>query len=136
MILQSDVKGLTEGMSSILPDVDKRALLEDDIMGQYLVDSLQRGLKGGVDGWVDDDLELLRPWGFALEEVRVPILIYQGSEDKMVPFSHGEWLANHLPQDKVRPHLLQGEGHISIFLGRMDEMLDGLLAEVSDERAG
>lgn len=120
-------------MSSILPDVDKKAMIENDVMGQYLVDSLQRGLRDGADGWIDDDLELLRPWGFKVKEVRVPVHIYQGSEDKMVPFSHGKWLVSHLPEDKVRPHLLQGEGHISIFLGRMDEMLDGLLVEVSDE---
>lgn len=131
-MMKSDAKGLTEGMSTILPDVDKNAMLENDILGQYLVDMFHYGLKYGVDGWVDDDLELTRPWGFELSEVKVPIHIYQGSVDKMVPFGHGKWLASHLPQDKVKPHLLEGEGHISIFLGLMDEMLDELIAGASE----
>lgn len=126
-MLQADAKGLTEVMSTILPDVDKKAMLENEAMGQFLVDTFQEAFKIGVDGWVDDDLELLQPWGFDISEVKVPVHIWQGREDMMVPFSHGEWYASHLPHDRVRPHLLEGEGHISIYIGHMDEMLDTLV---------
>ncbi|KAF3768084.1 hypothetical protein M406DRAFT_70182 [Cryphonectria parasitica EP155] len=126
---QSDAKGLTEELSSILPEVDKKALLENDSLAQYLVDQFQHGLGNGVDGWIDDDLELMQPWGFQLHEVRVPIHVYQGDLDKMVPPSHGEWFATHLPEKYVKPHLLEGEGHISLYLKYMDEILDLVLTE-------
>lgn len=132
-MLQADAKGLTEGMATILSEVDKKAMLQDKVLGQWLVDLLQHGLRDSADGWVDDDLEMLRPWGFELGQVKVPVLVYQGKEDMMVPFSHGEWLVKHLPKDKVRPRLLEKEGHISVFLGRMDEMLDGLVAAASTD---
>jgi len=45
----------------------------------------------------------------------------------MVPFAHGEWLAKHLPQQHLRKYLLQGEGHISIFLGNVEKMVGELL---------
>ena len=127
-LLKADAAGLTEAMSSTLPDVDKKTLLENSEIGQNLVDTFQEALIHSSDGWIDDDLAFMKPWGFGLDEVRVPVLQYQGTEDKMVPYAQGIWLAEHLPQEKLRNHLMQGEGHISIFLGQMDNMVDELLA--------
>lgn len=130
-ILALDAKQLTETMASLFPEVDRKTLLENQTMGQGVVDSLREALKTGSDGRVDDMLAFVQPWGFELGEIRVPVLLYHGSEDRSVPFGHGQWLAVHLPQDQVQPHLLQGEGHMSIFLRRMDEMLDEVLAVVA-----
>lgn len=53
------------------------------------------------------------PWGFDLGEIDTPTAIWQGSEDLMVPFAHGRWLASRVPGAAV--HLLEGEGHLSIY---------------------
>jgi pimeloyl-ACP methyl ester carboxylesterase len=79
-----------------------------------------------VDGWLDDDLAFTRPWGFELDAITVPTYLWQGSEDLMVPFTHGEWLAARLPHAVV--HLENGEGHLSIVVGALGRMLDELLA--------
>lgn len=128
-MLQADPAGIVELMSSILPDCDKQAILDSKYrMGPNIVDSFREGLKVSADGWVDDDLAFVQPWGFELSEIKVPVMLYQGSEDKMVPFAHGEWLAEHLPQEGLEKHLMQGEGHISVFFGRAEAMVDSLLA--------
>ena len=44
----------------------------------------------------------------------------------MAPFQHGRWLAEHVPG--ARPNLLQGEGHVSVAVGRMGAVLDELLS--------
>jgi hypothetical protein len=44
----------------------------------------------------------------------------------MVPFAHGRWLAEHLPT--AVPHLLPGEGHLSVGLDRLDEIVGDLVA--------
>lgn len=124
-MLEVDPVGLTEAMSSLLPDVDKEALVGSEL-GEYLVEALREALKTNADGWVDDDMAFTVPWGFELSEIKVPVVLYQGSEDKMVPFAHGEWLADRLPK-KLRKHLIQGQGHLSIFLGYRDDMIDELL---------
>lgn len=112
----------------MLPEVDRKAILESGNVGEDLVQSFREALKVGVSGWVDDDLAFTKPWGFELSETRVPVILYQGDADLMVPFAHGKWLVDHLPQDLVKPHLLHGEGHISISHGYIEEMLDEVLA--------
>jgi pimeloyl-ACP methyl ester carboxylesterase len=113
---------VVESMSTLLPSVDLAAFTGE--FGQDLVDSFARGLKPGVDGWIDDDLAFTTRWGFALDDIRVPVALWQGSEDLMVPFTHGQWLAEHVPGAEV--HLLPGEGHISI----KSEGPDGVLANL------
>lgn len=97
-------------------------------MGEDIVKSFQEALKDSVDGWVDDDLAFVQPWGFEFSEIRVPVMLWQGDEDMMVPFAHGKWLAAHLPRDKLREHLVKGEGHVSIAHNHLDAMLDEVLA--------
>ncbi|HEX3648576.1 MAG TPA: alpha/beta hydrolase, partial [Pseudonocardiaceae bacterium] len=98
---------IIEGMASLLPEVD-RVLITDEF-GEDMAASMGEGLRLTVDGWTDDDLAFVRPWGFEVTEIQVPTFVWQGSEDLMVPFAHGEWLAAHIPG--VTAHLEPGEGH-------------------------
>lgn len=93
------------------------------------LDGMGAALRSGVDGWVDDDLAFLAPWGFALAEIAVPTFVWQGSKDLMVPFAHGQWLAAHVPGAVA--HLEQGEGHLSIGVGALERMLDELVTTLS-----
>jgi hypothetical protein len=45
----------------------------------------------------------------------------------MVPFTHGQWLAENV--GGARPRLLPEEGHISLYANRYGEILDALLAQ-------
>ena len=86
----------------------------------------REALKNGVDGWNDDDLAFTVPWGFDLSAITVPTFVWQGSADLMVPFAHGQWLAANVPG--ATAHLLDGEGHLSVGVGAMPQMLDELRA--------
>jgi pimeloyl-ACP methyl ester carboxylesterase len=83
--------------------------------------SFREGVRSGIDGWLEDDLAFVRSWGFALADVAVPVAVWQGDDDRMVPYGHGRLLAELLPH--VRPHLLSGENHLSIALGAFAEVL-------------
>jgi pimeloyl-ACP methyl ester carboxylesterase len=66
-------------------------------------------VRQGPCGWVDDDRAFVRPWGFALADVEVEVRLWQGELDKLVPRSHGEYLARKLP--RARFELVPGFGH-------------------------
>jgi pimeloyl-ACP methyl ester carboxylesterase len=110
-------------MATLLPDVD-RAFCTDEF-GDYLATSFREAVSVGVDGWIDDDLAFAAPWGFDLGAISVPVSVWQGSDDLMVPFAHGRWLADAIPG--ARAHLLEGEGHLSVVVGRIGDILDELL---------
>ncbi len=127
-----DPAGLVRSMDSLLPDVD-RALLTDEF-GEEMVAAFREGLRPGVDGWLDDDLAFTRPWGFELATITAPVFVWQGSADLMVPFAHGQWLARRLPD--ATAHLLDGEGHLSVGVGAIDEIMSELAATRIANRDG
>ncbi|CAK7235076.1 hypothetical protein SBRCBS47491_009169 [Sporothrix bragantina] len=125
-VLKGSVADAVEALKGLLSSVDQKACIESEQLGEYLVSILREGMGFGVDGWIDDDLEFTRPWGFDLSEVRVPVLLYQGSDDIMVPYAHGVWLADHLPKEHLQKHLIEGEGHVSL-VAKGDELLVELI---------
>src|SRR5262245_46581438 len=115
--------GIVASLETLLPDVDRAVLTGE--FGEDLAANFREAVRMGVDGWLEDDIAFTKSWGFGLEEISVPTMIWQGSADLMVPFSHGQWLASQLPGALV--HLEEGEGHLSVTLGALDRMLDELM---------
>lgn len=116
---EADAAGLVSAMSGLLPEVDRVALTDE--FGEDLAANASEALRGGVDGWLDDDLAFVKPWGFDPAEMSVPTFVWQGDADLMVPFAHGQWLAANIPG--AGAHLLPGEGHLSVVLGGLDVAL-------------
>ncbi len=111
-----------EGFGSLLPEVDRRALTGE--LAEDLTADLRGSLSTGIDGWLDDDLALIKPWGFDLDEVATPVTLWHGTADQMAPVAEARRLAATVPG--VIPHILDDEGHLSIYT-RTGEMLDELL---------
>jgi pimeloyl-ACP methyl ester carboxylesterase len=111
-------------LGDLVSPVDVAALRGD--FADYVAESFRSAVAGGIWGWFDDDLAFTRPWGFPLGGIEVPVLVWQGAQDRMVPFAHGRWLAAHLP--RVTAKLLPGEGHLSIVVDKFGEVVDQLLA--------
>jgi pimeloyl-ACP methyl ester carboxylesterase len=115
---------LAAAFGGLVDDVDRAALtgeVADDVAAQ-----IRDALRGDVWGWLDDDLAFVRPWGFELEAVAVPVAIWQGGQDRMVPAAHGPWLVAHVAGARARFH--DHHGHISLMTDDHGEVLDDLLA--------
>jgi pimeloyl-ACP methyl ester carboxylesterase len=78
----------------------------------------------GPDGLIDDDIAFATPWGFDPATIRCPAILAQGTDDRVIPRQHGEWLARHVPRAAL--WLRDGAGHVSI-MDALPEALDRLL---------
>jgi pimeloyl-ACP methyl ester carboxylesterase len=107
---------------TLLPPVDAAVLTGD--RANHAKRMFDRAIAHGIAGWRDDDLAFVKPWGFELVELRVPTLLWQGVQDKMVPAAHGRWLAERIPG--VEAHISEEDGHLSIAVGRLGEIYDWL----------
>jgi pimeloyl-ACP methyl ester carboxylesterase len=92
-----------------LAEADRRILARSDVQTMFVEQNVE-ALRPGVWGWVDDDLAFLRPWGFDVAEIRVPVVVRYGRQDVMVPAAHGDWLARHIPGAEV--HVDPEAGHV------------------------
>jgi pimeloyl-ACP methyl ester carboxylesterase len=91
-----------------LSESDRAQLARPERM-QMFRESIREQAVNGVYGWVDDSLALTRPWGFDVSEITVPVLIRYGASDVLVPPTHGEWLAAHVPNCVVK---IDDAGHL------------------------
>ncbi|MCZ4491088.1 MAG: alpha/beta hydrolase fold protein [Conexibacter sp.] len=106
----ADPAELVAAMRSVLSDVDAAALT--DALGDHLAAATAHGLAPGGEGWIDDDLAFARPWGFSLDAIAVPVEVWQGEHDLMVPPAHGRWLAQHVARADL--HFREDDGHLSL----------------------
>jgi pimeloyl-ACP methyl ester carboxylesterase len=117
--------GVAAGLGGLASAADKAALTGE--FADYLAASFRAAVEHGVAGWRDDDLAFTADWGFTMTEAGqgAPVAVWQGDQDMMVPWSHGQWLAAHIPG--ARAHLLPGEGHLTLgyqFGAILDDLLD------------
>lgn len=126
---QKALERLDQDPSALLSDFDlsasDRAVLQREDVRRQFQKSFREALAQGISGWVDDDLAFVKPWGFDLEEIRVPVNVRYGAGDVLVPAGHGAWLAAHVPNATVQ--VVRDAGHMST----PDESLERVRALVT-----
>jgi pimeloyl-ACP methyl ester carboxylesterase len=78
----------------------------------WLLEVVNPAVEAGPGGLIDDDLAYVAPWGFDPARVVAPVLLLHGGRDRVVPSSHGEWLARRCPSAEL--WLSPDDGHISV----------------------
>jgi pimeloyl-ACP methyl ester carboxylesterase len=121
---QTTPADLAEALGGLVSPVDAAALTGE--FAEHATTMLQEAVSTGIWGWYDDDVAFVHSWGFDVAEVRVPVTVWQGAQDRMVPFAHGQWLAANVAGAKAR--LFDAEGHLSLILGSFPQILDDLMA--------
>jgi pimeloyl-ACP methyl ester carboxylesterase len=117
---ESNVIAMMEG---ILSEPDKAALADDEFRRQ-MADATRYAVVQTWRGMYDDDLAFCKPWGFDLASITVPVDLFYGDQDLMVPPSHGARLAAQLANATV--HHFVDEGHVSVWVRHVDEVAEAL----------
>jgi pimeloyl-ACP methyl ester carboxylesterase len=116
---------VAESLGGLISEADKAVL--SAAFAEYLAAAMRAALSTGIDGWRDDDLAFTRDWAVSLGALghATPVAIWQGDQDRMVPSSHGAWLAANIPLAHAR--MRPGEGHLSLVARGFGEILDDLM---------
>jgi len=137
-LLERDAAEMTSGgpdgvkavFATLLSPVDEAAATGP--LGDFLYETMELGLRGGVDGWLDDNLAFVDHWGFDPAAIDVPLLLLQGAQDRFVPAAHFQWLAAHIPGAEAR--LEPDHGHLTLSEGEIGTVHAWLLQDRSGNR--
>jgi pimeloyl-ACP methyl ester carboxylesterase len=116
--------GLRQAMLTVLSPLDREVMTAEFAEWGFRV--MSEGAAKRFEGWRDDDLALVEPWGFELSDIRVPVLLLHGTEDLMAPVAHGRWLAQRIPG--VEAEISETEGHLTLLAHRVPDVHEWLLA--------
>jgi pimeloyl-ACP methyl ester carboxylesterase len=120
-------EGFRQPGNSLFSEPDFQILQGD--FAEVMADASRQSAAVDFGGWVDDDIAFTLPWGFEVSDVNVPVHIWQGDQDLMVPAAHGAWLHKHLPMSEL--HFVPGEGHISIVVNHRIQIVHNLAGLLS-----
>ena len=102
------------------------ASLRDDAAFEAIFESQRRAWRGSVDGLLADARIYAEPWGFAIEDVGVPVRLWHGIEDRAFAVHLAEEIAKRFQNCNAR--FIQNEGHYSLPIRYMRKILEDLIS--------
>ena len=108
-LTQTTGSAVMDEWSDELPEPDRVAYYGTPESRAFLERALVEALSVSGDGWIDDDVAFVTPWGFELEAIDSPVSIWSGALDRLVPPDHGRYLADRIPDAEL--HVVPDRGH-------------------------
>ena len=106
-------------------DADREVMSTPEARDEFVAGLTEMG-RQGARGAIHSIVIEGDPWGFALEDVTVPVHIWQGDEDTFCYPAAARYMAGRLPNCKAT--FCPGEGHFSTIVNRAEEILQTLTA--------
>lgn len=102
------------------------ASLRDDAAFEAIFESQRRAWRGSAEGVMIDAQIYAQPWGFAVEDVQVPVRLWHGMEDRAFAVVLAREIARRFPDCKAR--FVPNEGHYSLPIRHMHDILEDLIS--------
>ncbi len=99
--------------------------LRDAAAFEAIFESQRRAWRGSAEGVIADAQIYAQPWGFAIEDVQVPVRLWHGTQDRAFSVRLAEQVAKRLPNCKAR--FVDDAGHYSLPIRHMREILKDLI---------
>jgi pimeloyl-ACP methyl ester carboxylesterase len=117
-------EGMLRRMIAALPDPDKAVLARPEVK-TAMKDNVVEAFSSGSRGAACELLLYTRPWGFLLKDIATRVDLWHGEQDVSVPPTMAQYQAQAIPN--CRAIFYPGEGHFSLVINHMEEILNGLL---------
>ena len=110
-------------------DKDTRPLVDNQIFDipeirELCIQSDTEAYRHGLQAFAWDIRLITRPWGFSLDEIKVPVHLWHGTVDNSTSISMARYMAQKIPNGKLT--VCDGEGHM-LLIPRWEEILKTLI---------
>jgi pimeloyl-ACP methyl ester carboxylesterase len=105
--------------SRVFPEPDVKLLERPEVRAAFMSD-LRQPTATTAQAMAQDFTLFAGDWGFALEDISVPVHAWHGDADKNVPFALGKAVADRIPGAEFHP--CPGEGHLLV-VNHVEEIL-------------
>ena len=123
-LVQRNPEGMLGCMIDALPDPDKTVLTRPEVK-TTIKENVVEAFRSGSRGAACELLLFTRPWGFLLKDIATRVDLWHGEQDESVPPTMGRYQARTIPN--CRAIFYPGEGHFSLAINHMEEILSSLL---------
>ena len=104
-----------------------RAVLASTDLPDLLVEDVVEAFRMGSRGPGLEALLLTREWDFRLEDIQPEVHLWQACMDTSIPAGLAHYQASRLPHCRLT--LCEGEGHFSMLVRRMEDVLRDLIQD-------
>jgi pimeloyl-ACP methyl ester carboxylesterase len=102
------------------------SVMRDIAAFEACFESQRQAWRASADGLMIDAEIYAQSWGFPLEEIQVPVRLWHGKRDRSFHWELARSLGARLP--RCRERLVEGEGHYSLPIRHMSEILADLVS--------
>jgi pimeloyl-ACP methyl ester carboxylesterase len=100
--------------------------LRDAAAFEAIFESQRRAWRGSAEGVMADAQIYAQPWGISLENIRVPVRLWHGTQDRAFSVHLAQEIAERLPNCEAR--FIDNAGHYSLPIRHMREILHDLIS--------
>ena len=111
-----------------LPEPDQTVLKRPEVQQWYL-QTMREAQRRGPRGAQHDTALMVSPWEFRPQEIKMAVHLWYGEADRDIPIAMGRSLAAAIP--KSQAHFYPDEGHLSVFVNHVQNIMEVFSAETS-----
>ena len=116
-------KKFIAGAAAVLPEADRAIVSEPEVQRGF-INAMYEAMRQGTGGAFHESLLSVTDYGFRLQDIRAPLQLWHGEEDKNIPVEMARFAASAIP--KCEAKFYSDEGHLSLFKKHAAEFIRAL----------
>ncbi|HLA06266.1 MAG TPA: alpha/beta hydrolase [Anaerolineales bacterium] len=114
------------GALSVLPKPDRVLVSTNPLFQKGFLLMVREAMRQGTRGAYHESLLTVTDWGFRLQDIQMPVLLWHGEVDRNIPVEMARFAAAAIP--KCEAKFYPNEGHLSLFKKNAEEIVRALAA--------
>lgn len=114
------------GAASVLPASDRQIVDSDPEFQQGFIRMVREATRQGTRAAFHESLLSVTEYGFRLQEIQAPVMLWHGEVDQNIPVEMARFVATAIPKCDAKFH--PEEGHLSLFKKYAEEIIRALVS--------